>query len=628
MATHRHYFEQQHFIGERRAKPRVAPELLTYVSFGGDNGGMVLDVSEGGLAVATAFAIPEAALVDITIPTDATHERIEVTARVAWIGESKRRVGVEFAEPSQDTREALRKWIRQERASEAEDIASASAIVEVSSAGPTNLASDAPAVESGLAVETVPVHETVSDVPEEISAPQAVVVEPLAPAEVVATPEQSAAAASNEFAEAEKPQIAVPEATAERLETLDPVPLVPSQGFPAVVVLGGVGGASATHGSFAEPAQSARTVALRTVAEKPAGESPRVRERPLSRSRETEAFPSKSSTGRAKDAGELLAAPFVEKGKTFETERMQKFPLVAAFVLMVLGGFALGIVIGRSVLGRWTQTTSAAKQRLLPSGNVPRAATLPHPSPTFESGAKPEARASVNTETNASPSTQTSPVRSDKGRQADAASAPTNARADSTAGTSAPGNRRGATVASGAITNDAHSDGAQAAKALPDKSVKNSASMENRSVATAGREVLVTPDEGDTPLRVELGEEVIAQSPSLDIRASRFAMVAGARSRKGRKERLTVGPIISRVTPQPPASALASVPQNGELIVVVRVTIAGDGHVVYVDPLSGPIALIPSVMTAIREWKYQPSLLDGEPAETQADLTLTFRTPR
>jgi hypothetical protein len=59
--------------------------------------------------------------------------------------------------------------------------------------------------------------------------------------------------------------------------------------------------------------------------------------------------------------------------------------------------------------------------------------------------------------------------------------------------------------------------------------------------------------------------------------------------------------------------------------VVVRATIGGDGHVVYVDPLSGPMVLIPSVMSAVREWHYQPSTLDGEPFETQADLTLKFR---
>jgi hypothetical protein len=148
----------------------------------------------------------------------------------------------------------------------------------------------------------------------------------------------------------------------------------------------------------------------------------------------------------------------------------------------------------------------------------------------------------------------------------------------------------------------------------------------------AGREVLVTPNEGESPLRIEFAEEVSAQSSSMEIRSRRFALVPGVPSSshgKVKKQRLVLGSMISRVTPQPSSSAIAAGgPDNGEQVVSVRATIAGDGHVAYVDPLSGPITLIPGVMSAVREWRYEPSTLDGEPFETGVDLTITFRRAR
>lgn len=143
---------------------------------------------------------------------------------------------------------------------------------------------------------------------------------------------------------------------------------------------------------------------------------------------------------------------------------------------------------------------------------------------------------------------------------------------------------------------------------------------------------MVTPGEGDTPQRIDLPEEAVLVSAPLEIRSQRFAYVPGVGANhrgKTRKERLIIGELESPKTPQistPPASA--SPAQTGERIVTVRATIDGDGHVTYVDPLSGPIVLIPNVMSAVREWRYKPSSLDGQPVQTEADLTIKFRTTR
>src|SRR5271156_6041938 len=112
MATQQSQLAQHGAVTERRLYGRVTPVLLTYVSFGensganGDgniggitassNGGMGLDVSESGLAVATALAIPDKALLNVSIAEDKTHPLIELRGRVVWMSESKRRVGLQF----------------------------------------------------------------------------------------------------------------------------------------------------------------------------------------------------------------------------------------------------------------------------------------------------------------------------------------------------------------------------------------------------------------------------------------------------------------------------------------------------------------------------------------------------
>jgi hypothetical protein len=441
MATHRHHFaEQELAYGERRRSVRVAPEQLTYVSFGGSNGGMVLDVSEEGLAVATAFAIPEASLVDLSIPAEATHGRIEATGRVAWIAESKRRVGVQLLDVSPGTQACLRGWI--------------SAV--------QGLPVAPPAAEPGT---------------------ESVVVTP-----TMTTPEVAA-------------------------------PLVAEAAAAPVAVMAGA--------AMVEPA----------------GNATRTYKLPPTR------------------ADENRVASGIEK--------TSKFPMAAALALVVLVCFALGIVIGRGLLGRWNHgqvTTVAASSRV----DVPLQAS----------------------KTTAAPST----------------------------------NAANTDVASTSVT----STGADAAP--HDSATETLLDAESADGALPGGELLITPNEGDAALRIDLGEEVIAHSPSLEIRSRRYAFVPGVAARahrKPRKERLEIGILNSRVTPEPPSAlAPAAAGQNGEQSVAVRATIDGDGHVLNVEPLSGSNTLMASVIAAIREWRYDPSSLNGKPIETDVDLTITFRPLR
>jgi hypothetical protein len=59
--------------------------------------------------------------------------------------------------------------------------------------------------------------------------------------------------------------------------------------------------------------------------------------------------------------------------------------------------------------------------------------------------------------------------------------------------------------------------------------------------------------------------------------------------------------------------------------VKVRATIGKSGDVVDVKPISGPAALIPVVVQAVREWRYTVTLLDGQPLGAEEDVVIEFR---
>lgn len=88
--------------------------------------------------------------------------------------------------------------------------------------------------------------------------------------------------------------------------------------------------------------------------------------------------------------------------------------------------------------------------------------------------------------------------------------------------------------------------------------------------------------------------------------------------------RLQVGAIESRVDPQYPQDAAA---RHVEGTVQLHATISADGSVENVAALSGPPPLVLSATEAVRQWRFKPTLLDGKPIETEADIAIIFWLP-
>jgi protein TonB len=80
--------------------------------------------------------------------------------------------------------------------------------------------------------------------------------------------------------------------------------------------------------------------------------------------------------------------------------------------------------------------------------------------------------------------------------------------------------------------------------------------------------------------------------------------------------------LIHRVEPEYPEEA-----RNRQLqgAVVLDIHIGQDGLVQEAKLVSGEPLLADAAMAAVRQWRFQPRLVDGAPAEMQTRITLNFR---
>lgn len=80
--------------------------------------------------------------------------------------------------------------------------------------------------------------------------------------------------------------------------------------------------------------------------------------------------------------------------------------------------------------------------------------------------------------------------------------------------------------------------------------------------------------------------------------------------------------LISRIEPRYPALALQIRLQG---TVHLRAIISRDGRITALEVLSGHPLLVQAALDAVRQWRYRPTLLDGEPVEVETSITVNFR---
>ncbi|HZQ23015.1 MAG TPA: TonB family protein [Terriglobales bacterium] len=87
---------------------------------------------------------------------------------------------------------------------------------------------------------------------------------------------------------------------------------------------------------------------------------------------------------------------------------------------------------------------------------------------------------------------------------------------------------------------------------------------------------------------------------------------------------ISTGLLLKRVQPVYPAQAL-SMRIDGD--VELQATITKEGSISNLKVVSGPQLLARAAVDAVRQWKYKPYFLDGQPVEVQTQITVRFKLP-
>src|SRR5271155_1844647 len=96
---------------DRRAHPRQRIRSLAYVHLGEGNGGIILNISEGGIAVQAAEALDESeGVIAMRIEIPRSRKRLEVRGEIMWVGESRKEAGLRFVGLLEDSLQRSRSW--------------------------------------------------------------------------------------------------------------------------------------------------------------------------------------------------------------------------------------------------------------------------------------------------------------------------------------------------------------------------------------------------------------------------------------------------------------------------------------------------------------------------------------
>jgi hypothetical protein len=127
---------QQRIGSDRRVHRRLEDLRASLVELGGNNGGIVLNISEGGMAILSAQDLNGNAFRKVRFQAPEFEHWIETNAEIAWISDSKKHAGIRFKSLSEAVRIQLRAGIsiaatRFKRANQAKQPATTAEIPEV-----------------------------------------------------------------------------------------------------------------------------------------------------------------------------------------------------------------------------------------------------------------------------------------------------------------------------------------------------------------------------------------------------------------------------------------------------------------------------------------------------------------
>lgn len=300
---------------------------------------------------------------------------------------------------------------------------------------------------------------------------------------------------------------------------------------------------------------------------------------------------------------------------------------IAVVILFVAISFTLGLTTGRSPLGKrlWdaqkSVVASDAPPPTLPGRLSETASQTPVGAYKSDGPAPSEKNASENVDGTESPA-----------KVAPADSSPIT-ESKSTAHPTVSPERKSATelIARNARPlarpNPAHSlrAGELKSSALKSAATRRVAYARNAAPHASGSSAILVrgPGDGGKPFRLTLPEKPIAASSTFAMTSQLSVVVSPESGLAGaRPARLQAGELVSFVWPRYPR---AGDRYGSSETVKVRTTIGPLGQVEDVKLVGGSASLLPAAISAIRQWRYKPTLVNERPVQAQEDVTIEFR---
>ncbi len=135
---------------ERRTNIRKAPEQLVYLSLPSNNGGILLDVSEGGLGFHSIAPVPANGPIHFRFAIG-SGAKVKGVGELAWIDKTGKVGGLRFTQLPDEAREQIRVWTSRSKTS----TTTMPAICEESAAATTSTSSTSAAVDHTVASRAV-----------------------------------------------------------------------------------------------------------------------------------------------------------------------------------------------------------------------------------------------------------------------------------------------------------------------------------------------------------------------------------------------------------------------------------------------------------------------------------------
>jgi TonB family protein len=167
-----------------------------------------------------------------------------------------------------------------------------------------------------------------------------------------------------------------------------------------------------------------------------------------------------------------------------------------------------------------------------------------------------------------------------------------------------------------------------AGKPQPGNTVLNAASA--GAALPSRNKVLASIANANIPARVPAGENTSPEPPPISSSPADSSLLNGVLEANVSTPALAVpisqgvsgGRILHEVRPAYPTQARN---MRIEGAVVVDATIREDGSVGEVKVVEGPSMLAQAVVEAVKNWRYEPTLLDGRPTRIERRVTINFK---